>query len=255
MIQISIVNQSTAFDSAELPNLAHALQLQVSRDVKGSEWGKTAQIFYTPPGKHPIASHWVVGLFDDADVAGALGYHDITPSGMPLGKVFVKTTLSDGGIVSVTVSHETLEMVIDPDINLVAELDDSTGAPSKFYAYEVADAVEADSDGYDITVPGGATVRVSNFVLPPWFEGFRTDGPFDFLNQLNGPFTLRPGGYIGVLDLANLSAGWQQVVNAGADKATRLRARPHLGSRRMKRTLRRSEWVRSTYEVGSEALS
>jgi hypothetical protein len=253
MIQISIVNQSTAFDSSNLPSLAQALQTQVTRDLSSSEWGKTAQISYTPPGENPIASNWVVGLFDDADVAGALGYHDITPSGMPLSKIFVKPTLADGSLVSVATSHEVLEMLIDPDINLAAELDDGANPP-KFYAYEVADAVELDIDGYDVTLPTG-NIRVSNFVLPSWFEGFRTTGPFDFMNLLTSPFSLRPGGYIGVLDLSNLASGWQQVVADGADEVTRLRARPHLGSRRMRRTIKRGNWVTSTYKPGMRAIT
>lgn len=253
MIKISIVNQSTAFKDADLPALAQALQIQVTRDFFPA-WGVQAQLYWTPSGHHPTADHWVVALLDNADVAGALGYHDITPAGQPLGKVFVKTTLQDGGMVSVTTSHELLEMLGDPDINLTAELDDASGAPSKFYAYEVGDPVEADADGYDISVPanvtgGPATVHVSDFVLPAWFEGFRKTGPFDFMGHLKAPFTLNPGGYIGFLDLANLSAGWQQqTAKTGMSSQACMAARPRPGSRRERRSIPRSEWLLSTYE-------
>ncbi len=258
MIKLSIVNQSTAFPDAQLPVLANALQIQVTRDFF-PEWGVQAQLYWTPSGSHPTADHWVIALLDNADVSGALGYHDITPAGMPLGKVFVKTTVSDGGLVSVTTSHELLEMLADPDINLTAELDNASGSPSKFYAYEVADAVESDADGYDISVPsnftgGPATVHVSDFVLPSWFEGFRTTGPFDFMGHLSQPFTLDPGGYIGFLDLANLGAGWQQqTAKTGMSAQARAAARPRPGSRRERRALRRAEWMRSTYTPGDTA--
>src|SRR5213075_1538064 len=34
---------------------------------------------------------WALALLDRADVANALGYHDLTPDGLPLSKVFVQT--------------------------------------------------------------------------------------------------------------------------------------------------------------------
>jgi hypothetical protein len=256
-IDISLVNQSTLFADADLPALANALQIQVTRDFLPS-WGVDARIYYTPSGQHPSADHWVLALLDDADVAGALGYHDVTPTGQPLGKAFVRTTQSDGSSISVTVSHELLEMLGDPSINLTAEVDDGTGSPSKFYAYEVADAVEADNLGYQIAIPtgwagAGTSILVSDFVLPAWFESFRTAGPFAFKTPLTAPFQLAAGGYISILDLANLSSGWQQI-QARTDAKAAMKSRPHQGSRRERRKLPRSQWLRSTYTPGVEAI-
>ena len=59
-------------------------------------------------------------FLDSVDVQGALGYHDLTPDGLPLSKVFVKTTLNGGQKVSVTACHELAEMLVEPAINLCA---------------------------------------------------------------------------------------------------------------------------------------
>jgi len=40
-------------------------------------------------------------FLDNADQPGALAYHDLTPDGLPLAKVFVKTTVDNGDLVSV----------------------------------------------------------------------------------------------------------------------------------------------------------
>src|SRR5437867_6425341 len=80
---------------------------------------------------------WAMAFLDRADVANALGYHDLTPDGLPFSKVFVKTTLAAGQKVSVTACHELAEMLVDPAINLC-----STGPNNLVYAYETADAVE-----------------------------------------------------------------------------------------------------------------
>src|SRR4029078_13739931 len=107
-------------------------------------------------------SDWLFIYFDDADEAGAEGYHDLTHRGQPVSKVFVKTSLEDNVPVSVTASHELFEMVIDPIANLWAEATTRTQ-----YGYEMCDPVEDDtlrSDG----------VEVGNFDHPPRLERCKT---------------------------------------------------------------------------------
>ncbi len=242
MIQISIVNHSTAYADADIPALVAALQVQVSRDLPLGGWPE-AKLNLVVPGENPPPGASVLALLDNADQAGALGYHDVTPDGYPVGKAFVKTTLADGGIVSVTVSHELCEMIGDPDINLVAEYDDPRGRISRLYAYENCDACEADSLAYDIN-----GVKVSDFVYTSWFQQFRRQGSvqFDFMKKISAPFQLLPGGYIGVVDLKR-GFGWNQLT-ADESKATRLSSRAPIGSRRERRRTPRREWVASDYQ-------
>jgi hypothetical protein len=243
MINITVVNQSTVVKDTDVAAWTASLQTQVSRDFFPI-WGVDAQLTALPNGQNPPAGSWALGIFDNADQADALGYHDITPDGLPLGKVFAKTTMDDGGAVSVTASHELLEMLGDPDINLIAELDGSSGAPSKFYAYEVCDACEDDQFGYKIN-----GVLVSDFVFPAYFESFRTPNStqFDFGKQITAPFTLLAGGYISVLDLSNMAEGWQQVTPS-QDRKAMINSRARIGSRRERRRTARMNWTRSEYK-------
>src|SRR5260370_38397860 len=78
-------------------------------------------------------------FLDNADQAGALAYHDLTPDGFPQAKVFVKTTLANNDLVSVSASHELVEMLVDPAINMLTTDPDQTVT----YAYESPDPVEA----------------------------------------------------------------------------------------------------------------
>lgn len=245
MIRISIANHSTAFSDADLPALANALQIHATRDLLPI-WGKQVQVYYTPAGHYVPADHWGLYLLNNADQAGALGVHDVTPSFLPLGKVFVNTTLSDGGLVSVTASHEFDEIIGDPWVNMLAQ------KGSVLYAWELNDAVERDQDGFDVDVPanfagGPAKVRLSNFVLPAWFEEGNTTGPYDFMGQLKAPFTLNAGGYANILDLNNQAAGWQQIFGDTTSIRARMAARPQPGSRRSRRRLARTEWQASVY--------
>jgi hypothetical protein len=244
MINIAVVNQSTVVKDADASAITAVLQTQVSRDFFPI-WGVDAKLTFVSKGKQAPAGSWVLAILDNADQAGALGYHDTTPDGLPLGKVFAKTTLDDGGAVSVTASHELLEMLGDPDINLTAELDDATGRPAKFYAYEVCDACEDDQFGYKID-----GILVSDFVYPAYFESFRTAAAtqFDFGNHVKAPFSLLAGGYISVLDLANLSQGWQQITPNRNDREARVKSRARIGSRRERRTISRDRWIVSWYQ-------
>ena len=80
-------------------------------------WGTPARLVRTTGFRKGA---WALVFLDRADVANALGYHDLTPDGLPLSKVFVKSTLDVGQKVSVTACHELAEMLVDPAINLVA---------------------------------------------------------------------------------------------------------------------------------------
>src|SRR5437588_9453672 len=84
-------------------------------------WGYPVKLYNTKVAK---PADWQFVYFDDADTAGALGYHDLTEDGQPVSKIFVKTTLQDNQLVSVTACHELFEMVIDPITNLWAEAAD-----------------------------------------------------------------------------------------------------------------------------------
>jgi hypothetical protein len=146
-------------------------------------WGYPVKLYNTTVAK---PSDWQFIYFDDADQAGALGYHELTTKGQPVSKIFVKTTLADKQLVSVTASHELFEMVIDPLANLWAEAADGTE-----YAYEMSDPVEEDT----FLVDG---VAMSNFVHPSWFEPFKhpPGTKFDHLGLLKKPFSMTKGGYM-----------------------------------------------------------
>jgi hypothetical protein len=234
-IQISVINASTVVADNDVQTVVDALQKQVTNDFLPA-WGVGAQLTFVPTGTAPPAGTWWLSILDDSDQAGALGYHDITPDGLPLGKVFAGTDLKYGMQWSATASHELLEMLADPNINLTVfvQNDQSTGI---LYAYEVCDACESENFGYQV-----GNVLVSDFVYPSWFESFRAMGStqFDQTKQIQNPLQLLAGGYIGVFDV-NSGSGWQQ--QTAEKKPTETLSRGNVGSRRERRRTPRQQWV------------
>jgi hypothetical protein len=234
---VAIINASTVLGDDSVAAVVPALQTQVSQQL-APVWGIDAQLLFVPTGSSPPGGLWWLCVLDNTDQAGALGYHDVTDEGLPLGKVFAGTDMVNGNTWTVTASHELLEMLIDPDINRAVLVQDATGG-GKLYAYEICDQCEADQLGYLIN-----GVAVSDFVFPSWFESFRAPGScqFDAMQQITKPFELAPGGYISVYDVTT-GGGWQQLNAAAAAPHT---TRAPVGSRRERRRLRRDQWLRST---------
>ena len=192
-------NVLAAFDQGQLPSIAcfnwasaaldpglevlvPALQKFVDRCVL-PVWGTPARLSVS---KAFVAGAWAMMFVDDADAENALAYHDLTPDGFPLAKVFVRTILKAKESLSVAASHELVEMLVDPAVNLY-----SSGPDKKaMYAYEAADPVEALS--FDL---GG--VRMTDFIYPSYFEIFRKPGStrFDYLGRVGRPFQILSGGY------------------------------------------------------------
>jgi hypothetical protein len=178
---VAFVNLAKAALGVDLNKLVAALNKQMQRDFVPI-WGYPARLYVT---QKPKPDEWQVVFLDDADAADALGYHDITKDGQPVSKVFVKTTIAAGEKVSVTASHELLEMMIDPGAQLWAQ--NSNG---RFYAYEMCDAVE--EEVYQID-----GIAVSDFVYPSFFESWHAPNSvqFDYLKRVTQPYQTLPKGY------------------------------------------------------------
>jgi hypothetical protein len=236
-IRISVINSSTVVTDAQVQAALPALQKQVHEHFAPA-WGIDAELTFVPKKKKPAAGSWWLSILDNSDQAGALGYHDVTNEGLPLGKVFAKTDQQYGNKWTVTASHELLEMLADPEINLTVFVQPSA-TKGVLYAYEVCDACEADALGYDID-----GVTVSDFVYPAWFEPGRKAGTqFDYGKHLKKPVpALAAGGYIGAFDVTS-GSGWSQITAQKEPLTYQMRAK--VGTRRERRRTPRDQWLKS----------
>lgn len=199
---IVMVNKATVSLGVDFDKLVAALQKFLDTAFVPI-WGYPAKLV---KGADVQPGSWAMVFMDDADTAGALGYHDLTKDGQPLSKVFVKTTIAAGEKVSVTACHELAEMLIDPGCQLWADRGNGT-----LYAYEMCDACEESFFAID-------GVSMSDFVYPAFFEPWRKAGSvqFDYLKKIKQPFQTLPGGYQIIM-----KAGKQGQIFGSAAKARR----------------------------------
>jgi|SRR5579862_4439148 len=117
MLQVAVINESTAIDDATVQSFLPAFAQQWNED-RISIWPVLpSQLNFIPKGTAPASGTWWVVFLDDSDQADTLAYHDLTNDGFPISKVFVKTPQAEKASISVGATHEMCEMALDPWLN------------------------------------------------------------------------------------------------------------------------------------------
>jgi hypothetical protein len=201
-MNIWFINKSTVLSDDEIKDAIPAFQRQC---YHVRQWWGTA-IPVLKFGNPPDPNVWQIQILDDATIQGALGYHDFTPDGRPISYVFAKTDKDFGYNWQVTLSHELVEMLVDPWISGGYQV------PNSFwYASEACDPVEAEEFAYTISVKGHAPVKVSDFITYAWFIPNSNKTILDYKGYIKKPLEVLAGGYAYVWD----NKQWQSLDPTG----------------------------------------
>lgn len=140
------------------------------------------------------------------------GFHDRNLRGVPYGVVYTEMSAQLGDPWSVTLSHETLELIGDPQANNYVMGPSPRDRRKKvFYWFEMCDPVSSQS--YEI-----GDVALQNFVLPAYFEPPVPGARTNFLGSAVEAFGIAPESYVGYYDPDKKSQE-----TATADKRGKLR--------------------------------
>jgi hypothetical protein len=196
-----------------------AIQRQVAIEF-APKWNITAILHYAGDGlsSKPGADDYVIRIVRSSSEPGTLGSHWLEGD-RPTGECAIQTCLDEGIDPSSCLSHELLEMTLDPLALLAFQVGRC------FQAAEPCDRVEDTDRGYRID-----GVLVENFSLPAAFDGAR--GPYDFRNKLSGN-VIAPTGYQLQVDIG--SGQWSQITGALARKSKRVAAGASRRAARMAR--------------------
>ena len=215
--RIAVYNRASAPLGIDLVAFVAALNAYVAAAVQPA-WNVSAELHVTDG---PVAGEWGLVFLDNADVPGALAYHD-EETGAPLAKVFVETIRQANSSLTVAASHELVEMLVDPLCVCYA----TTDTPGTLYALEPADPVEDDALGFQVD-----GFLMSDFVYPAWFDRTAAGHPnvrYDHVGAvtLTRPFQVLPGGYV-----IQLVGGAVSEVFGSSAKATAFAAEDRRGHR------------------------
>jgi len=123
---ISVINHTSGrVSDEEFQRSIRAVNRQIAEDF-APYWGLSAELRLEgrsekKPSTHTLADmrgDAVMYVWDKVDVDDALGYHDKNDRGIPFGFVFLDLSVELEEPWTVTLSHEALELIGDPETNL-----------------------------------------------------------------------------------------------------------------------------------------
>jgi hypothetical protein len=210
---ISVVNfTNEVLQDAEVIKAIRAINRQIEGDF-APHWSFGATLrLEGRVGKRPkkmslpeMRGDAILYLWDRIDAKDADGYHESNNRGIPYGVVYVDLARALGEEWTVTFSHEALELLGDPQANLLAQgphpvrASGERKAHTVYHWFEMCDAVQEETYALD-------GIQVANFVLPLYFTSDeQIGGRNDFLGTRYGgrsltSFGINPGGYVGFFD-------------------------------------------------------
>jgi hypothetical protein len=205
LAQVALVSEIREISASELTSVAAALQKQVTRDFSPI-WGVPGTVdAFTRLEDVPIG-YWPIIVSKNIHDPGAAGVH-LDKHGQPFSLVQYSQSWS------LTVSHECLEMLVDPFGNRVI-----AGQSPKEDQGRVEFLVEAcdpcEGSGYAYTSNG---VLVSDFITPHFFDPVTSASVrYSFTGAIQSPRDVLSGGYLSWHD--PITDHWWQVIFFGANK-------------------------------------
>ncbi len=189
-MQIGVIRRSNAITDADIAFMCKAVSAQVYECAEA--WGlpPTPVAFYSKEEGLPDGDVRIMSIVDDDGSSGTIGFHDNWA-----GTISARVEAM-GARTSIIISHEALEMLVNPNVNLWHTMPDG----KRMTAREICDACESDTYIEPVSIMGETRgIEVSNYLLPSWFDPFGKF-PFDRMSKLTAPFTMDAGGYLIVRD-------------------------------------------------------
>ena len=219
MQQIAIFDETRKIKFEDLRDVAKAIQIQVSTDLKAA-WGVDAEIVaYDRFDLIPYYA-WKVTIKNTLDI-DVYGYHYVDDAGQPYAVLKYRDDWT------LTLSHEIVETLTDPYGNRLmtsenffccsdcaegkGECENIVPAEVngvKEVLVEIADPSQAPNFGYYITV-GSRKILVSDFYFPAFFSDLRAikGKKYSQTGAITRPKQILEGGYV---SFKNRAGEWWQ---------------------------------------------
>lgn len=183
--QVALVSQTEKITLSALTTVSAAISKQVTRDA-APIWNLNASVDAFATLEDVPLGYWQVVIMDKIPFEAG-GIHLNEDNGQPYALVGYTDDWS------LTTSHETIEMLVDPSGNrTVAANSPKPGQGRVLMLVETCDPSEAAQFGY--TVNG---VLVSDFYTPRFFDPVKSAGVrYSFTGALTAPRQVLDGGYM-----------------------------------------------------------
>jgi hypothetical protein len=189
LLHVALVSLTSEVSLANLAPVSAAIQKQISRDF-GPLWNVEATVDAFGRLEDVPLGYWHVLLQDELP-SGAAGLHKRDDNKQPFALVALTNNWP------VFMSHEVLEMLIDPQGTLTRAGNSlKSGQGRVEYLLEVCDPCQASKFAYSVN-----SVMVSDFYTPHYFDPVKSSGiRYSYSGQVRGPREVLDGGYLSWFD-------------------------------------------------------
>jgi hypothetical protein len=210
--QLALVSESKLVGIGDVMRVAAALQKQASRDL-APIWNISATVDAFEKLEDVPIGYWPMIVKDNIGFPGAAGIH-LDKDRQPFALI---TSAADLDSWSLTASHETLEMLVDPfGDRLIAGDSPKEGQGRVSFLVEVGDPSEAAEFAY--TCNG---ILVSDFYTPQFFDPIVSSSVrYSFTGAITEPRQVLSGGYLSWVD-STTGHWWQEIWFGGAESQFR----------------------------------
>lgn len=206
MKHLALVSESNRVEMGDLLKVAAALQKQATRDL-APIWDIAATVVAYASLDDVPTDYWPMIIRDDIGV-NAAGIH-LDDNRQPFALI---TSSDELDTWSLTASHETLEMLVDPFGDRLAGGDSPKPGQGRVnFLVEVCDPSEGAEFAY--TVNG---ILVSDFYTPRFFDPVANPGVrYSYTGDITRPRQVLKGGYLSWVDPAT-NDWWQETWFTGS---------------------------------------
>ena len=185
---ILLRRRTDAITDKDLAFLERALEIQLRECAREYGLVPPGVTLVTPDTHLPTDDAVAIDFVDNDGVPGAVAHHGWSErANFAWALVGVQEAFS----WTVAASHEALEYLVNLKLDRFVE-----GPRGLRWPIEICDPVEADSYEVNVSIFGERrAVRVSDWVMPEFWDAGSTSGPWDKMSHLSGPFSLSTGGY------------------------------------------------------------
>lgn len=181
---IALVSRTRHVALSETAHVAAALQKQIARDA-APIWDLEASLSAYATLRDVPIGYWPILIVDDIHDPNTAGFH-IDSRGQPYALV------EYGPSWSLTASHESLEMLVDPSGNR-----EVSGPSPAAEQGEVNFLVEACDPSADAQFAYGIDgILVSDFCTPAYFAHAGAGGRYSFTGAITEPLQVLKNGYL-----------------------------------------------------------
>lgn len=209
---LALLSEANSVKIGDVMKVAAALQKQATRDL-GPIWEVSATVDAFEKLEDVPLDYWPMIIKDDIGMEGASGVH-LDKNGQPFALITASDNIDEW---SLTASHETVEMLVDPfGDKLKAGNSPKADQGRVLFLVEVSDPSEAKEFAY--TING---VLVSDFYTPNFFDPVSASAVrYSFVGAIKKPRQVLRGGYLSWKDVTS-DTWWQETWFSGSESQFR----------------------------------